>query len=151
MILYKTTTKISKVNCEIGVTAQNIHLTLTIEGGRDSCANKRQKELKCNWSRAIHLWRESFPPRGVEFRRMLKRRAAWLKFSRRPQLMLSESYDQYLLLIWIQMPACCQRVMMTYFAMHACQCILIGWKQTCTKKTFNLKISMHACQCILIS
>ncbi len=57
------------------ISAENIHLTLTIEGGWDSCANKRQKELQCNWSRAIHLWRESFLPRGVEFRRMLKRRA----------------------------------------------------------------------------
>ncbi len=44
------------------------------EGGT-AAANKRQKELQCNWSRAIHLWRESFLPRGVEFRRMLKRRA----------------------------------------------------------------------------
>lgn len=75
MISCKTTAKISKVNCEICVTAENIHLTLTNEGGWDSCANKRQKELQRNWSRAIHLWRESFPPRGVEFRRTLKRRA----------------------------------------------------------------------------
>lgn len=67
--------EISKVNCEIRVTAENIHPTLTGEGGRDSCANKRQKELQRNWSRAIHLWRESFPLQGVEFRRMLKRRA----------------------------------------------------------------------------